>query len=343
MRYELDVRTCIENGIRVISSHYTYNKERLGAFSETVNKNGYDHNETIDAFLNCLSLESEQMFFNPTMPIMDILRTPACKKRLLETIYKYNGLVSYLLIFFSEFKMKSEYNEVSTLLIEKRKQYYRSFEEFMCFDWESGINLYYKHVKEYPDAEFFEKVEKKYILGYGCSAAGELLKACIKHILENPVDTKAEEKFWNENMQNMIKLLPKKDFTSFLSKRYMLLIPNLEFMNEDVQEVVLRRLGARKPAQIFKEGYTRMIAYYIIGRILNGEPDVPTLMNALKSQERLVDWKELLRILNVAYEDVDSYKVEWKEPLKVACELAEEHYQNECLDFWSELLMCEEV
>lgn len=343
MRYELEVKECIENGIRVISGHYCYNKERLEAFSEIVKKNGYDHNETIDTFFNCLSLEAEQMFFNPTMAILDILRTPACKKRLLETIYKYKGLVSHLLIFFRDFKMKPEYNEVSTLLIEKRTQYYRSFEAFMCFDWEKGINQYYKLLKEYPDAKFFENVEKDYSSEYGYSAAGGLLKACIKHILENPVDTKAEEKFWNENIQNMIKLLPKKDFTSFLSKRYMLLIPNLEFMNEDVQEVVLRRLGGRKPAQIFKEGYTRMIAYYIIGRILNGETDVATLMNVLKSQERLVDWKELLRILNVAYEDVDSYKVEWKEPLKLACEFAEEHYQNECLDFWVELLMCEEV
>ena len=85
-----------------------------------------------------------------------------------------------------------------------------------------------------------------------------------------------------------------------------------------------------------------MIAYYIIGRFLNGETDVVTLMNMLKTQERLVDWKDLFKILNLAYEDVDSYRVEWKEPLKVACELAEEHYQNECLDFLTYLLMCEE-
>lgn len=342
MKYELEVKECIEKGIGVISSHYCYNKERLDAFSEIVKKNGYDHNETIDAFLNCLSLESEQMFFNPAMAVLDILRTPACKKRLIETIYKYNGLVCELLIFFRDFKMEAEYNEVSTILIENRAQYYRSFESFMFFDREKGVEQYYKCLKAYPDANFFENVEKNYSLAYGYSVAGEFLKACIKHILGNPIDTKAEEKFWNDNMQNMIKLLPKKDFTSFLSKRYMLLIPNLQFMNRDVQEMVVRRLGTRKPAKIFKEGYTRIIAYYIIGRILNGETDVATLMNMLKTQERLVDWKDLLKILNLAYEDVDSYRVEWKEPLKVACELAEEHYQNECLDFLTYLLMCEE-
>lgn len=338
MRYELDVRTCIENGIGIISSHYCYNKERLGAFSEMVNKNGYDITETIDRFFECVSLEvDEQMSFNPTLIILDILRTPACKKRLIETIYKYNGLICHLISFFKDFKMDEEFGKISTILIENRAQYYRSFEVFMCSDFEKGIDEYYKLLDAYPDAKFFESVEKNYDSAYGYSVATELLRVCMKHLLNNSMVTKAEECFWNENNHLMVKWIPKREFAMFLSQRYMLLIPNLEFMNKEIQEIVVKRLGKRQPTRIFKDGNTRMLAYYVIGRILNGNAKLYCLMNALETQERTVDWKELLRIFSIAYEEIDSYDEYYRKCLKYVIEYAEDCIKAEEYDGSEEL------
>lgn len=305
------IEYCLENLPRK-----KHNESRFDEFVTTIEKKGYESDETIDAFFDYLSFETDlRGFWGPGMIYYYIILAPKCRERLMKKIYLYSPLVNSFINFLKEFELQSDIDFVSKIIIEKRNEYPRSFSMLVSAGWDKVALKYCEILDEFPDAKTFEKVERDCEEKFNCPVGAYLLSECMKLIEGCKTLTKAEINFWNENLKLMKKWLTKTEYKAFLSKRYMLLYEQIEIFNRDVQEEVLIRFGQRSISRFLSKGNTKDIAYLLIGKALNktSMPDLYNLMYKKSYQNKIIDWKGLGKIFEIAYEEVDPSNFEVKD------------------------------
>lgn len=304
---EYTIRETIEYGMNNLSLA-PYNKERFNEATKVFEKKGYESLESIDAFLECLSQEqNERMFWGPDMIYYYIMLTPKCKERFVGNIYLYSPLVNSFINFLQEFELKRDLEYVSKIIIEKRKEYPKSFSMYVSANWKNAALRYCEVVDSFPDAKTFEKVERDCKRKYNCSVGMYWLSECLNLIKDTETLTKAEIDFWNENLKLMKKWLTQTEYKAFLSKRYMLMYEQIKIFNRDVQEEILIRFGQRSISRFVSKGNTEDIAYLLIGKALNkgGVNDLYKLIDANPNQKKFTDWNGLVKIFEKAYEEVE--------------------------------------
>lgn len=287
------IEYCLENLPRK-----KHNESRFDEFVTTIEKKGYESDETIDAFFDYLSIETDlRGFWGPGMIYYYIILAPKCRERLMEKIYLYSPLVNSFINFLKEFELQSDIDFVSKIIIEKRNEYPRSFSMLVSAGWDKVARKYCEILDEFPDAKTFEKVERDCEEKFNCPVGAYLLSECMKL---------------------MKKWLTKTEYKAFLSKRYMLLYEQIEIFNRDVQEEVLIRFGQRSISRFVSKGNTKDIAYLLIGKALNKTemPDLYNLMYKKSYQNKFIDWKRLGKIFEIAYEEIDPSNFEVKDKLE---------------------------